>query len=222
MVMKQTLGTSRTDVSIGRLLNEVKRAADTIRQRAYELAVERRFTAGRDLDDWLKAEKELFFVPASELSETPTEYVLSASVSGFEPDQVAVAVEPHSVTVWGKAATSREDAPQAGAASELGSREMFCRYRLPHAVVVETAKAVYAAEVLTVTLPKHSSDCEADSGPAAACLNACDSRLRRQLAGKTASSAPSPILSLPDGRAFVPNTGGAGADTPPSRIAHRG
>ncbi len=157
MAVKRIVKTSRTAVRVGNVLVEVQRAADRIRKRAYELAAERGFGGGHDLDDWLKAENELFCVPASELRETDTEFSLNVSVRGRKPQEIAVSVEPRSVAVWGERA------------SEAGSKELFCQYRLPHAVVVERAKAFCESGELTVTLPKQSELWEAEAGqPAAA------------------------------------------------------
>lgn len=150
-----------TELNIGTLLDEVRTAAGSIRQRAYELASERGFAGGQDLDDWLKAENELFFVPVSRLMETGAEYILTASVAGFKPDKIAVCVEPHSVAVWGRASMRPEGWPDAGVGSEAGDRELFCQYRLPHAVAVESAKAVYESEEVIVILPKRSEPREA-------------------------------------------------------------
>lgn len=169
MATKGVVAKRYTEVTIGNLLEEVQRAVECICRRAYEFAAERGFALGHDLDDWLKAENEIFFVPTCELTETTTEYILNASVSGFKPNQVAINVESQCVTVWGKAATRREDLPDGEAESEAGSREMFCQHRLPHPVVVESAKAFYDSGELTVTLPKRSEPLEADTEqPAAA------------------------------------------------------
>lgn len=169
MATKSVVAKRYTEVIIENLLEEVQGAVDSICRRAYEFSAERGFAGGHDLDDWLKAENELFFVPPSDLKETETEYILKASVSGFKPDQITVNVEPQCVTVRGKAATGRADLPEAEAEAAAGSREMFCQYRLPHAVVVERAKASYDSGELTVTLPKRTEPLEADTEqPAAA------------------------------------------------------
>ncbi len=158
MAVKRAMRKGRTEVRIGSRFAEVQRAADSIRQRAYELAAERGFAGGHDLDDWLKAESELFHVPASELRETETEYSLRVSVRGRKAQNIVVSVESRSVTVWSGAT-----------ASAAGSKELFCQHRLPHAVVVERAKAFCESGELTVTLPKQTELSEADAGqPAAA------------------------------------------------------
>ena len=59
MAVKRAMKKGRTEVRVGSLLAEVQRAADSIRQRAYELAAARDFAGGQDLDDWLKAERQV-------------------------------------------------------------------------------------------------------------------------------------------------------------------
>ncbi len=164
MAAKTAGAKNYTELTIGSLFDEVQRAVDSICRRAYEFAAERAFAGGHDLNDWLKAENELFFVPASELTETETEYTLKVAVSGFKPDQIAVSAEPQCVTVWGNAATGQVDVPDTEAESQaVGNKEMFCQYRLSHPVVVENAKALYESGDLTVTLPKRNEPQEADT-----------------------------------------------------------
>ncbi len=148
------------ELHLGTQLEEVRTAAGSIRRRAYELAAERGFAGGQDLDDWLKAENELFFVPVCRLMETDAAYTFNALAPGFKPDRILVCVEPQSVAVWG-AAARLEDLPDAGMRSEAGGREMFCQYRLPHAVDVDSAIALYEHEEVTVILPKRSEPREA-------------------------------------------------------------
>jgi HSP20 family molecular chaperone IbpA len=163
MATKSAVAKLHTEVTIGSLIDEVQSAVDSICRQAYEFAAQRGFAAGHDLDDWLKAENELFLVPASELTETATEYILDASVADFEPEQIAVSVEPQCVTVWGKASMSPTDLAEGQVEREVGGRELFCQYRLRHPVVIERVRAVYESEKLRVTLPKQSEPPEADT-----------------------------------------------------------
>ncbi|MCC7153368.1 MAG: Hsp20 family protein [Bryobacterales bacterium] len=154
MATQSALARRYMEVTIGNLIEDVQSAAGRVCERAYELAAERGFAVGHDLDDWLKAVSELFFVPPSEFSETKTAYTVKASVSGFEPEQITVSVEPQYVTILGKAADAGSEASR--------SKELFCQYRLPHPVVAGNATAVYDSGELTVTLPKQSEPLEAD------------------------------------------------------------
>lgn len=147
------------EIAVGNMVAEVLTALDSIRSRAYELAARRGFAAGRELDDWLAAENELFFVPPACLQESAAGYILTVPAAGFNPERIVVSVEPRCVTIWGKSLTSRE-APAAEAG--VDRREMFCRYRLPQAVVAEAATATCAAGQLTVNLPRLREPLEAD------------------------------------------------------------
>lgn len=140
------------EVTAGSLAEDARIAVDRIYGRAYELAAERGFAVGRELDDWLQAVNELFLVPASELIDARTQYILRVSVPGFKPEQITVSVEPQYVTIWGKATGG--EVPE--------SKDLFCQRRLPHPVVAANATAVYDAGELTVTCPKRSEPLEAD------------------------------------------------------------
>ena len=122
MATKSAAAKPHMEVTIGSLIDEIQSAVDSICRRAYELAAERGFAAGYDLDDWLKAENELFLVPGSELTETATEYILDTSVAGFTPEQIAVSVEPQCVTVWGKASIGPTDVAEGQAERAVGGR----------------------------------------------------------------------------------------------------
>lgn len=91
---------------------------------------------------------------ASDLKETEAEYIFTMAVSGFEPGQIAVSVEPHCVAVWAGSKQCGEGEPDTDVRTAVPSaKEMFCQYRLPHLVVVEDAKAVCDSGELSVTLP---------------------------------------------------------------------
>ncbi|MCC7175341.1 MAG: Hsp20/alpha crystallin family protein [Bryobacterales bacterium] len=158
MAAKDAIKESRIEVRVGRGLAEVQEAAARIRRRAHELAAERGFAGVHALDDWLRAENELFYVPASELREAETEYSLHVLIPVRALETIAVNIEPRSVAVWGGAP-----------AGETDNRELFCQHTLPHPVVVEMATAFFDSGELTVTLPKRSELSIGDAGrPAAA------------------------------------------------------
>ena len=87
MATKSAVAKPHTEVTIGSLIDEIQSAVDIICRRAYELSAERGFAAGHDLDDWLNAEKELFLVPGSELTEMATEYILDHRLPVLHPNR---------------------------------------------------------------------------------------------------------------------------------------
>jgi HSP20 family protein len=108
---------------------EAERLFEQIRRRAYELASGRGFGAGRELDDWLAAERE-FSWPATELVEREQDFVLSVALPGFEPAEVALTATPRSLIVQARTRSERKDDARKGEArvqwSELRSADV-CR-----------------------------------------------------------------------------------------------
>ena len=78
---------------------EVGKAFDAIRTKAFELFDRRGRAAGYELEDWLAAERELFHVPDSEMAETETEFRMTVRVPGFEATDLHVTVEAGQIVV---------------------------------------------------------------------------------------------------------------------------
>jgi len=121
----------------------------SIRERAHEL-----FSSRSEMVDWLNAERELFFIPASELAETGTEFTLRMSAPAGSPQDISVAVEPRCVTVHDSAYARDLRAGEKLLFSEFHDREIFRQFALTHDVTPEAATAAYDGGMLTITLPK--------------------------------------------------------------------
>jgi HSP20 family molecular chaperone IbpA len=72
------------------LQEEMRSFAERIRTRAYELFLKRGGAEGRDLDDWLQAERET--MPETQLAERDREYQARINVSGIEPKEFEIIV----------------------------------------------------------------------------------------------------------------------------------
>jgi len=57
---------------------------DKIRQRAYYLYLQKGCKEGQELEDWLRAEREVLCFPSSELEETKDKYRIKVGVPGFD------------------------------------------------------------------------------------------------------------------------------------------
>jgi HSP20 family molecular chaperone IbpA len=78
---------------------EVGKAFDAIRHKAFELFDRRGRKPGLEIEDWLAAERELFNVPEAEMSETDTEFRFAVSVNGFEESDIHVTAESDRIVV---------------------------------------------------------------------------------------------------------------------------
>ena len=65
------------------LFDEMRDVRHLIARRAYQLFADRGSTDGHDLDDWLRAERELLHSAPVELRETDSEFILRAELPGF-------------------------------------------------------------------------------------------------------------------------------------------
>ncbi len=134
---------------------EIDQWFESIRNRAFELFRARGFPDGRDWDDWFSAERELFFRPASELTETEKDYKIRVAIPGFEASQIEVGIEPGFVTVRGESTRKEEKAQgEKTLFSEFEEKKMFRRFRFPQAVNTELAKATLDDGMLTIVAPK--------------------------------------------------------------------
>jgi HSP20 family molecular chaperone IbpA len=153
--MNQTIQPIKIDTSApAALLQEIEDVFGRIRKRAYELFSRRGATPGSDLEDWLAAERDIFNVPASELKETERDYTLDVAATGFEPNEIKVAVEPGSITIRAKAERKQERRGQKTVYSEWEAKEMFRRFDLADPINPDTVKANLDSGMLHVVMPK--------------------------------------------------------------------
>jgi HSP20 family molecular chaperone IbpA len=81
------------------LLEEMESIAGKIRMRAYELFLMRGGSPGLDLEDWLQAERQLMWMPDTELIEKDREFQARIDVSGLEPRDISVIALPDSIVL---------------------------------------------------------------------------------------------------------------------------
>src|SRR5215467_808681 len=81
------------------IFDEMNQIQDRVMRRAYDLFEQGGHLFGRDLDDWLQAERELLWKPSLELCETDGEFVLEAAVSGVDPKDIAIEVTPEDIVL---------------------------------------------------------------------------------------------------------------------------
>jgi HSP20 family molecular chaperone IbpA len=70
--------------------------------RAYEISESRGRTGGRDLEDWLEAEQELFYPLPAELIEGESSFLVRADVDGFRSADLEIHAEPRKLFLLGK------------------------------------------------------------------------------------------------------------------------
>lgn len=145
------------------------RRFDEIRRRAYELFENRGFSVpGQELEDWFKAERELFSSPAAELTENGKQYDVQIALPGFEAKDIEVTATANELVVKAKTEHEKKSEEDKVVWSEFGSNEVYRRLTLPGPALVDQITAKLDKGVLKVTVPKVTVKKEPANEPIAA------------------------------------------------------
>ncbi len=119
---------------------EIDQLMHAVERRAYELFEGRGCGVGRDLDDWLAAERELCG-PELEVTEDEAGFRLEVPVDGFEQGDMEVTATPNELVVH-----ATQDGEE--------KRELLRRVQVATPVEVEAVTARLKGGHLIVTAPK--------------------------------------------------------------------
>lgn len=107
-----------TETLPGPLADEIESLSARIRQRAYELFAMRGGSAGRELDDWLQAEREVMWQPGTELSERETEFQARIYAPNLEPKDIRIIALPRAILL-------EAEAPQRGEPKRISRIDLW-------------------------------------------------------------------------------------------------
>ena len=141
-------------VSLHELFEHTQDVFHLIARRAFEIFEGRGCVHGNDREDWFLAESELLTPVKFHLSESGEQLTARAEVPGFNSQEIKVSVEPHRLSISGKAKT-RED-HQSGKHTHSLKHEhlMFRVIDLPTEVDLSKSKATFHDGTLEVMMPK--------------------------------------------------------------------
>jgi HSP20 family protein len=135
-------------------LDEVQSLFDRIRRRAYGLFEWRGRGEGKDVDDWLAAERELLWSPPAELMEKEDAYKAKIAAPGFDAKEIQVSATPRSIVVKAEANQTTEREEGNIHFSEFTERALFRRIELPGPIDVDKVKATLDKGMLLLTAEK--------------------------------------------------------------------
>jgi HSP20 family protein len=145
------MATSLTTKKSESIFDEMHKLHDRIMKRAYEVFDGNGHVFGKDIDDWLQAERELVWKPAIELEEEEKEIRLRIATPGVDPKDIDIEVTPEHILV--KAETRHEHKEQKGEVHtcEFASGSLFRSVHLPKKIDPDTAKAECKNGMLLLT-----------------------------------------------------------------------
>ena len=130
--------------------------SESIAHRAFEIFQSRGRTDGGDLEDWYRAEAELFHTAHVHLYESDDSLAVSAEVPGFTAEELSISVEPSRLTITGTRATNHKSMRRVLYCDVCADR-IFRSMGLPVEVDPKKATAALRNGVLELALPKSVS-----------------------------------------------------------------
>ncbi len=136
------------------LFEELDRRFEQVKRRAFDLFSARGFEPGRDLEDWLTAEREVLGWPAAELVEKDGEFEMKLTLPGFQAKDIEVVAEPGGVTVHAATEKKTREKNENVIWSEFGRNEVFRKVAFPADVELPHVTAEFTDGMLRVRAPK--------------------------------------------------------------------
>ena len=131
-----------TRIPVGKaaaIFAETEAVTEQIRQLAYHLFESRGGSDGRDVDDWLAAERELILTPESVLVEKDGKFEIRIPAAGYEARDIHVTALPASLVV------------RAASENRTGQKILLRNIELPEAIDVDRTTARLDNGTLFVT-----------------------------------------------------------------------
>ncbi|MBZ5611270.1 MAG: Hsp20/alpha crystallin family protein [Acidobacteriia bacterium] len=130
-----------------------KRFAD-VRQRAFELFEKRGRALGHALDDWFRAEHEVFGWPAAELDEKGDGYQLQMTLPGFDAGEVQVTATPSEIVVHAEIKPEKKAEEAKVLWTEFGPNNVCRRFAMPQPIDIDKTRATLDKGMLHITAAK--------------------------------------------------------------------
>lgn len=143
------------------IFDEFNEIAERIRVRAYSLSKAHGPDAGRDLDDWLAAEREICW-PSAELIEDEGHFEVKIALAGFDVDDITVTATADELIIKAARESSATESSDTETAqvrwSELRSDDVYRHIELPASIDVENVTAKFRNGMLEIEAPKAARD----------------------------------------------------------------
>ncbi|NJM52851.1 MAG: Hsp20/alpha crystallin family protein [Blastocatellia bacterium] len=135
-------------------MEDFAKNTEAVAKRAFELFQKRGYKFGHELEDWFRAERQLFRKVPIDIKDADGNLNIRAEVPGFTADNLKVSVEPNRVTIKGETEEKSEKKDDGTLYSEWKSNKIFRTFDLPNRVNADEATATIKDGVLTLTMPK--------------------------------------------------------------------
>ncbi len=145
---------------------EMKALADTIREKAFSLFQERGGGNGSDVDDWLRAERDVIWSPAVELTENDRDFRARIALPGFNEKDLKVTAAPEALIIEARNTHTHEGTRDGVLLCEFSDKRLFRRLELPAPINVDKVTATLDRGILLVHAPKAAQSKQVKSATA--------------------------------------------------------
>jgi len=135
-------------------VEQLKAISESIRTQAFGIFQRRNGGNGSDLDDWLQAEREVVWSPASELVDNKKEFRARIALPGFDAKDIQVSALPDALVIQADANHTHEGKSGDVCFCEFSAKQLFRRLPLPTSIDVDKVTASVDKGILEVTAPK--------------------------------------------------------------------
>jgi len=136
------------------IFETIDKRLDDVRRRAFELFEKRGYQLGHEIDDWLKAEHDVFGWPAAELAEKDGKYEAQITLPGFEAKDVQVTATPSKIIVHAETKHEKKVEEPNVLWTEFGSNDVYRRFELPTPIDVDKTSATLDNGMLHIIAAK--------------------------------------------------------------------
>jgi HSP20 family protein len=148
------------------LFEEFERNFAEVQRMAFDLFERRGRGPGQELDDWFRAERELFSWPPSELAETGKEFVMEIAVPGMDQKQIHITATPQTILVQAEAAHKHDRKDHHVHFCEFSENRLTRRFDLDSEIDVDKVSAQLENGILRIDAPKAAKKDEKQAQPA--------------------------------------------------------
>lgn len=142
------------------VFEEMREFMERVRDRAFELFEKRTLNPFTDLDDWFRAEKEVFALRPVDLVEKPEAFHLRMAVPELKPEDIKITATPEELLVRTEPKPVIRTAEDKVLINEFFEEKTFRRIVLPAPVDVEKVTAHLNAGVLDIVAMKAAKPLE--------------------------------------------------------------
>ena len=135
-------------------LEQLNAITDSIRDQAFNIFQNRNGGNGSDVDDWLQAERDVVWSPASELVDGKKEFRARIALPGFDAKDIQVSAMPDALVIRADATHTHEGKNGNVCFCEFSEKNLFRRLPLPASIDVDKVTASVDKGILQVIAPK--------------------------------------------------------------------